>query len=76
MLLKADHKKVSALFKKVEALGDTSHASRGKLFAQIDAELARRSRPRKKCCTKSEFFRAEAQLRAGAGLPRRLGDVT
>lgn len=38
-LLKTDHKKVSALLKKVEALGDTAHNSRGKLFAQIDAEL-------------------------------------
>lgn len=38
-LLKADHKKVAALFKKVEALGDTAHASRGKLFDQIDTEL-------------------------------------
>ena len=38
-LLKTDHKKVSALLKKVEALGETAHASRGKLFAQIDAEL-------------------------------------
>ena len=38
-LLKADHKKVEDLFKQVEALGDRAHASRGKLFAKIDAEL-------------------------------------
>jgi hypothetical protein len=39
-LLKADHKEVSALFKQVEALGDTAHVSRGKLFRKIDAALS------------------------------------
>ena len=42
-LLKADHRKVEDLFKKVEALGDKAHASRGKLFAQIDRELTNHS---------------------------------
>ena len=39
-LLKADHKEVAALFKQVEALGDTAHVSRGKLFRKIDAALS------------------------------------
>jgi hemerythrin-like domain-containing protein len=39
-LLKADHKEVEGLFKQVEALGDTAHASRGKLFRKIDAALS------------------------------------
>jgi len=38
-LLKADHKKVAELFEKVEQLGDTAHATRGKLFTEINAEL-------------------------------------
>ena len=39
-LLKADHKKVEKLFKEVEALGDTAHQSRAKLFKTIDRELS------------------------------------
>lgn len=38
-LLKADHKRVKALFKEVEELGDRAFAARAKLFAQIDDEL-------------------------------------
>lgn len=38
-LLKSDHKKVSALFEKVDGLSDTAHATRGKLFAEINSEL-------------------------------------
>lgn len=38
-LLKADHKRVSELFKEIEDLGDTAHVSRGKLFAKVDREL-------------------------------------
>lgn len=38
-LLKADHKKVKALFKEVDELGDGAYASRARLFEQIDAEL-------------------------------------
>jgi hemerythrin superfamily protein len=38
-LLKADHKKVGELLKEVEGLSETAHASRQKLFAQIDREL-------------------------------------
>jgi hemerythrin superfamily protein len=39
-LLKADHREVEGLFKEVEALGDTAHVSRGKLFQKIDAALS------------------------------------
>ena len=39
-LLKVDHKKVKELFARVEALGDTAHASRKKLFQAIDRELS------------------------------------
>jgi iron-sulfur cluster repair protein YtfE (RIC family) len=38
-LLKADHKKVKALFAEAKELGDRAYASRAKLFAQIDEEL-------------------------------------
>jgi hemerythrin superfamily protein len=38
-LLKADHKKVQALFKEVAELSDTAHRSRAKLFEKIDQEL-------------------------------------
>ena len=38
-LLKADHKKVKALFAEADELGDRAHATRAKLFAQIDQEL-------------------------------------
>ncbi len=38
-LLKADHKKVGELFKEIEDLSDTAHASRGKVFEKIDIEL-------------------------------------
>ncbi len=38
-LLKADHKKVEGLLKEIADLGDTAHASRGKIFAEIDREL-------------------------------------
>ncbi len=38
-LLKTDHEKVTELFEKVQALGDTAHVSREKLFRQIDHEL-------------------------------------
>lgn len=47
-LLKADHKKVKELFAKVEALSDKAHASRGKLFAQIDRELSAHSEAEEK----------------------------
>lgn len=38
-LLKADHKKVKALFKEANELGDRAHAARKKLYDQIDREL-------------------------------------
>jgi hemerythrin superfamily protein len=38
-LLKSDHEKVKALFAQADALSDTAHAARLKLFKQIDAEL-------------------------------------
>ena len=38
-LLKADHRAVEELFKEVQALSDTAHASRGRLFKKIDREL-------------------------------------
>ena len=38
-LLKADHKVVSGLFEKIEALSDTAHASRAKLFAEVEEAL-------------------------------------
>jgi hemerythrin-like domain-containing protein len=38
-LLKKDHEKVKALFAQADALSDTAHASRLKLFKEIDAEL-------------------------------------
>ena len=38
-LLKADHKKVKALFKEANELGDRAYAARAKLFREIDAEL-------------------------------------
>src|ERR1700722_17336495 len=38
-LLKADHKKVKALFKQVEELGDRAFTARAKLYGEIDAEL-------------------------------------
>jgi hemerythrin superfamily protein len=38
-LLKQDHQKVKALFAQANALSDTAHAARAKLFKQIDAEL-------------------------------------
>jgi iron-sulfur cluster repair protein YtfE (RIC family) len=38
-LLKKDHEKVRALFAQADALGDTAHAARLKLFKEIDAEL-------------------------------------
>lgn len=38
-LLKADHKKVKALFKEANELGDRAHAARKKLYEQIDREL-------------------------------------
>jgi iron-sulfur cluster repair protein YtfE (RIC family) len=38
-LLKKDHDKVKALFAQADALSDTSHAARLKLFKEIDAEL-------------------------------------
>ncbi len=38
-LLKADHKKVEALFKEIEGLSETAHVSRQKLFAKVDQEL-------------------------------------
>ena len=38
-LLKADHKKVEALFKQVAELSDRAHQSRAKLFEEIDHEL-------------------------------------
>jgi iron-sulfur cluster repair protein YtfE (RIC family) len=38
-LLKEDHKRVKALFKETEELGDRAFAARAKLFEQIDREL-------------------------------------
>lgn len=38
-LLKADHKKVKALFKEAAELGDRAYAARAKLFRRIAAEL-------------------------------------
>jgi len=38
-LLKQDHDKVKALFAQADALSDTAHAARLKLFKEIDAEL-------------------------------------
>jgi len=38
-LLKKDHDKVKALFAQADALSDTAHAARLKLFKEIDAEL-------------------------------------
>jgi hemerythrin-like domain-containing protein len=38
-LLIADHKKVKALFKQANELSGASHASRAKIFKEIDAEL-------------------------------------
>jgi iron-sulfur cluster repair protein YtfE (RIC family) len=38
-MLKKDHDKVKALFAQADALSDTAHASRLKLFKEIDAEL-------------------------------------
>lgn len=38
-MLKADHKKVKALFKQVDELGEKAFAARAKLFTQIDEEL-------------------------------------
>jgi len=38
-LLKKDHEKVKALFAQADALSDTAHAARLKLFKEIDAEL-------------------------------------
>ncbi len=38
-LLKADHRKVEDLFKRVAELGDAAHKSRAKLFEKIDQEL-------------------------------------
>jgi hemerythrin superfamily protein len=43
-LLKADHRKVKALFKEALGLGEKAFASRGKLFDQIDAELTLHTR--------------------------------
>jgi hemerythrin-like domain-containing protein len=38
-LLKADHKKVKALFKEIEELGERAFTARAKLYAQIEREL-------------------------------------
>ncbi len=38
-LLESDHERVKALFAQAEALSDTAHAARRKLFKEIDAEL-------------------------------------
>lgn len=38
-LLRADHKKVKELFKEANELGDGAHATRKKLYDQIDREL-------------------------------------
>lgn len=38
-LLKKDHEKVKGLFAQADALSDTAHAARLKLFKEIDAEL-------------------------------------
>lgn len=38
-LLMADHKKVKALFKQAEELGDRAFTARARLFEEIDAEL-------------------------------------
>lgn len=38
-LLKADHKKVKALFKEADELGERAFAARAKLYAQIAREL-------------------------------------
>jgi iron-sulfur cluster repair protein YtfE (RIC family) len=38
-ILKADHKKVKALFKEANELSDRAHAARKKLFDRINAEL-------------------------------------
>ena len=38
-LLKADHRAVEELFKEVQALSDTAHVSRGRIFKNIDREL-------------------------------------
>jgi hemerythrin superfamily protein len=39
-ILKADHKKVEGLFKRLLKLGDTAHTARKKLFVEIDAEIS------------------------------------
>lgn len=38
-LLKADHRRVKALFKEANELGDRAHSARANLFREIDAEL-------------------------------------
>jgi iron-sulfur cluster repair protein YtfE (RIC family) len=38
-LLKADHKKVKALFREVEELGERAFAARAKVYAEIEREL-------------------------------------
>jgi hemerythrin superfamily protein len=38
-LLRADHKKVDGLFSEVDALGESAHVSRERLFEQIDSAL-------------------------------------
>jgi len=38
-LLKADHKKVKALFKEADELGERAFAARAKIYAQIEREL-------------------------------------
>lgn len=38
-LLEADHKRVKALFKEAEGIGERAYSARAKLFEQIDREL-------------------------------------
>ncbi|MDQ2681698.1 MAG: hemerythrin domain-containing protein [Candidatus Eremiobacteraeota bacterium] len=42
-LLKADHKKVGGLLKEIDELGDTAHAARAKVFAEVKRELTAHS---------------------------------
>ena len=70
-LLKADHKKVEDLFKQVEELSDTAHATRAKLFVTIDRELTVHSRveetifyPALKAKTKKDTEQSDGVLEA------------
>ena len=70
-LLKADHKKVEDLFKQVEELSDTAHATRAKLFVTIDRELTVHSRveetifyPALKAKTKKDTEQSDEVLEA------------